>query len=182
MRAFGIDNLIVADVCKAGWESSVADRPVDVVIVPEVLEHLSDPGGFLDGLAAFAFERSANAVFTVPSPFGLGVIGSLLSNVEFVHPDHNYWFSYHTVITLLEKHGWSVEQVTPYSFEDVRVVAPIIDAFRGRGPLTGFKWSARVALRTPRRLLMRWLEKRSQFFSDGLIVTAHPVPNDLASR
>lgn len=180
LRSKGIANLFVADVCETGWGVQLRDTPTDLILVSEVIEHLSNPGFFLDQLAEFALARSAEAIFTVPSPFGLEVLRRLLRNTEFVHPDHNYWFSYHTILTLLSKHGWNATEIATYSFEDRRLLRPIADALQNkRSVIVAAKWGVRAALNTPRRMLAGFLESRSPFFSEGLIVVAAPRESPL---
>lgn len=74
----------------------------DVIIMGEVLEHLSNPGHLLDYLAG----QSVPVIITVPncgmSPYRFG------KNLEHVNPEHVAWYSYHTLKTLVERHGFRV--------------------------------------------------------------------------
>ncbi len=73
----------------------------DVVLVPEVIEHVPNVKSFLDELDTLSFER---IVFTVPNAF-MPPPGRLWNGshprkggmVEVVHPDHKCWYSPYTL-------------------------------------------------------------------------------------
>ena len=75
----------------------------DLAICGEVLEHLSNPGRFLDYLWRFKM----SIIFTVPN--ALSEIARRYANtgIESVNNDHVSWYSYHTMKVLLERHGFS---------------------------------------------------------------------------
>jgi hypothetical protein len=74
------------------------DSKYDVIIVPEVLEHVWNAKEFLDSL--FAIEHK-EIIITVPN---MGT-GQLFMHdeycVESVHPDHKYWFSPYTLYNIM---------------------------------------------------------------------------------
>lgn len=84
----------------------------DVVLVPEVLEHVGDAEAFLAELSGIDF---TNILITVPDAFSCRG-GHFDHNaesgvfVEVVHPDHNYWFSPYTLTNIVQKHtDWTVD-------------------------------------------------------------------------
>jgi len=87
---------------------------VDLILVPEVLEHLSNPGRFLDNLKRLNFCN--DIIISVPNAFSYRVLTLIEKNhTELVHPDHNYYFSCSTIRTLLRKHGFIItDQVFYY--------------------------------------------------------------------
>jgi len=89
-------------------------RNVDLILIPEVLEHLSNPGRFLDNLKRLNFCN--DIIISVPNAFSYRVLKLIEKNhTELVHPDHNYYFSYSTIRTLLRKHGFVItDQVSYY--------------------------------------------------------------------
>lgn len=84
----------------------------DVVLVPEVMEHVGDVRAFLQQLNTIDFK---SIMITVPDAFQCrgghfdydpahGVV------VEVVHPDHNYWFSPYTLSNCIQKYtDWSID-------------------------------------------------------------------------
>ena len=87
---------------------------VDVIVVPEVLEHLSNPGRALDNLAACGF--GGDIMITTPNAFSYRTNQVLRENVELVHPDHTCWFSSNTIRTLLTRHGFEIRRMLMYYY------------------------------------------------------------------
>jgi hypothetical protein len=82
---------------------------VGVVVCGEVLEHLSNPGWFLDRLRA-AYP-GVPVIVTVPNAFTeAGARRVMAAGVENVNEDHVAWYSYKTLSTLLGRHGYAVKE------------------------------------------------------------------------
>ena len=145
LRGQGHADLLLADVCEPGWVSELASRRFDVIVASEVLEHLDAPGAFLDAIVPLMTEGT-RLIVTVPNAFGLEGIRAMVRGNEHVHPDHNYWFSFHTLTTLLAKHGYAVAELLTYAFRSRR--------------------------RTLTRPVGTWLLRRNAFWGDGVIAVA----------
>ncbi len=79
---------------------------VEVVVIGEVLEHLSNPGQFLAKLhAAYACQK----IFTVPNAFNSGGRKWIAKGTENVNVDHVAWYSQQTLRELLSRHGMLVD-------------------------------------------------------------------------
>lgn len=61
----------------------------DLIVASEVLEHVSNPGLFLESLSQFNCE----VLLTVPNAYSYRAFQAMMSGREFVHDDHNYYFS-----------------------------------------------------------------------------------------
>lgn len=85
---------------------------VDVIVIPEVIEHLNNVGRALENLASCGFV--GDILISTPNAFSLRVIRMLGSGVELVHPDHNYYYSPTTLKTLLTKHGFELRRLVMY--------------------------------------------------------------------
>lgn len=85
---------------------------VDVIVIPEVLEHLDNIGLALDNLDNSGFD--GDILITTPNAFSYRTSVLLAQNVELVHPDHNCYFSVTTLTTLLEKHRFEVSRMLMY--------------------------------------------------------------------
>ncbi len=106
-RAPGVDeDLDLDDVSKPYVTAECADnvRP-DVIVCGEVLEHLSNPGWFLTRLRRQYADLPV--VFTVPNAFSHVAAQHIAKGVENVNRDHVAWYSYRTLMTLLERHGYT---------------------------------------------------------------------------
>lgn len=75
----------------------------DVIIVPEVLEHVGNAENFLTLLDQY----NSTLIITVPDIYQLKDSVFKLNDDEFiesVHPDHNCWYSPYTLKNLLKKY------------------------------------------------------------------------------
>jgi SAM-dependent methyltransferase len=112
-----LDVVGVEDARQRGYEAHAVDcrdvdavralglPPADLVVAGEVIEHLDDPGSFLDGLHALV-APSGLLVVTTPNASGLVNTAALLGNLEVNHPDHVVLYSCTTLDTMLTRHGW----------------------------------------------------------------------------
>ena len=132
-------------------------EPVDVVIAGEVVEHLDAPGPFFAALRQLVREDGL-LVVTTPNAYRLLNFLAPVGGVELVHPDHTAWHSPHTLATLLERSGWGVVGIAYYQNP-----APQLQGVTGtlvRGARAAFVRVGRLA----------------PYWSDGLVVWAHPAP------
>lgn len=91
--------------------SQVKDR-YDLVLVPEVLEHVPDVQGFLRDLNAVDCD---DYVLTVPDAYScwrqhFDYSSGAQTFVEVVHPDHNCWYTPFTLKNVLSKYTpWEID-------------------------------------------------------------------------
>lgn len=84
----------------------------DLVLVPEVLEHVSDVGAFLAGLHAL---KASHYIITVPDAYQcrerhFDHVKGADTFVEIVHPDHNCWYTPFTLSNVIAKYTpWTLD-------------------------------------------------------------------------
>jgi hypothetical protein len=181
----GVGNLIVGDVCALDEIEALRGKSFDVIVASEVVEHLQNPGLFLQAVQSVMTAASTQLIITVPNAFRIDTLYSLLGNVERVHPDHNFWFSYHTITNLVQKSGLVVKEVCTYSFPTTRFSLKRARRVVKNPPASASNVGTTVANRTralllgrmlsylrlvPKWLLVGFLLRRSPFFGDGLVV------------
>ncbi len=184
LRGHGFDHLFTGDICTPeGW-AQLDGRTFDVILASEVVEHLMDVGAFLKNVQQAMRPDHTELIITVPNAFRLSTLMGLLRGEEFVHPDHNYWFSYVTATNLLRKSGLTLTDLYVYSMQPWRLrpgraagsgpsVAPIGtgQARASNGPSFVQRGMAYV-FSLPKRILLSWLFRRTPFWGDGLILVA----------
>ena len=84
---------------------------VTLILISELIEHLSNPGRCLEALRA-AYPTTPCYV-TVPQAGAY----RLVDGREMVHPDHVAYYSYTTLLTLLRRHGFVVAEARWYHGE-----------------------------------------------------------------
>jgi SAM-dependent methyltransferase len=197
MQAHGYPHLYLADIEDLSTVPQLKGQSFDLILLSEVMEHLDNPGRFLQG-ARFLFGPETELLITVPNATSLANWMMNWDAKELVHPDHNYWFSLHTLTALLGKFGYQVTYRAVYSQYNFRrsISGHLAQRLLGRGkprPVSlGDSGEAGVNLdetgqnqaRKPNvagwlqavrvTLMYRRYLSRNPFFADGLIVVAKP--------
>lgn len=141
-----IDNIIHGNVEMP--DSLKFRQDFDVVVVGELLEHLANPGLFLENLSNSCTTRTT-VVISVPNAFAIKSFLRVMTGRELVHPDHVAYYSSRTLEALLQRHGFSMKSVKSY-----------------------FVMSRNPIKRGLQSLLHLGVKFFSPFLADGLIVTA----------
>jgi SAM-dependent methyltransferase len=192
LRDNGFENLIVGDASEIDQIEVLTKRDFDIVLASEIIEHLQNPGQFLRNIRAVMRPNRTELIATVPNAHRIDTLFWLLRGIEYVHPDHNYWFSYQTATNLLGKSGLKVEEVYVYSFRPHRIIPDFVKGILTKGDqshepppgrpaklpeasLSGIPL-VREGLRYigsfPVRVLLSLLYRRTAFFGDGIILVA----------
>lgn len=185
----GFGQLFVGDVCELSTFARLGDTRFEVILASEVMEHLLNPGLFLDAVKTVMTPGETTLIVTVPNAFRISTLLWLRNGVEYVHPDHNYWFSCYTAANLLRKCGFAVDSVLMYTHEKQLGLARQVRRLMGRwGPArapaavgvpgtptvttTGGGQAASYLRTLPRRLLASIFFHNGPFWGDGVIVIA----------
>ncbi|MEQ1763869.1 MAG: methyltransferase domain-containing protein [Pyrinomonadaceae bacterium] len=116
LNAAGFDNIFQGDL--EHLDEVRIDQQFDVIVAGEMIEHLNNPGLFLDGIKRFMTADTRLVLTTINAYCGMrfvmyGLRGKR-GSVEFVHPDHVAYYSYSTLKVLLERHGMHVNSFLFY--------------------------------------------------------------------
>ncbi len=153
-----------ADCTKPDEVRSLGIEPAEVVIAGELIEHLDNPGGFLEA-SHHLVAKGGRLIITTPNAHGLMNSGAAIAGFEVNHPDHVTLYSYVTLKKMLQNHGWIVERAATY-------VPEVKSTDRMSGRLKALSIGARAVLGAE-RLLARL---GRPFVADGLIVVARSAP------
>ena len=166
----------VEDARRQGYEAHVADcrnpeaiealglEPAELVVAGEIIEHLDDPGSFLDGLHPLV-TPGGTLLLSTPNAYGLGNVFASLAGFEVNHPDHVTMFSWQTLTNLLARHGWRAVGAKTFVFQ----VKPSTGASSRQRT---FEAGARAIIALERTLG----RLGAPFAADGLIILARPTP------
>jgi hypothetical protein len=86
----------------------------DIVLIPEVMEHVANVGDFLRKVDSV---RAGSVVLTVPDAFQCArghfdYDATSKTFVEVVHPDHNCWYTPYTLQSTISKFtNWSIQGI-----------------------------------------------------------------------
>ena len=129
----------------------------DIVLMPEVIEHLPNVGQVLTGARRF-LAPEGRLVLGTPNSFKLHNTLTVLRGFEENNPDHKYYFSYVTLKSLLTELGFVVEDWRIYIY--------------GNPNRRYFKYGRRGL----RALCKSICININPWFGDGIIAIARPGP------
>lgn len=112
LASHGSANLFQTDL--ENLQNVAVEETFDVIIAGEVIEHLNNPGLFLEGIKRFMHESSLLVITTINAYCGVRFLQYGLrgkgGSQEPVHPDHVAYYSYSTLGMLLSRHGLAVDR------------------------------------------------------------------------
>jgi SAM-dependent methyltransferase len=116
LAGHGASDLYRADLQKL--EDVELNETFDVIIAGEMIEHLNNPGLFLEGIKRFMNDKTLLVITTINAYCGMrfwiyGLRGKK-GSVEPVHPDHVAYYSYSTLGLLLARHDLQTEKFMFY--------------------------------------------------------------------
>jgi SAM-dependent methyltransferase len=95
---------------KVAAESFHFDRKFDVIFAGDLIEHVVNPGLFLDNVKKHLVP-GGRLIMTTPNTFNLFVMAGKLTRPEPpINPDHTFYFNRRTIAVLLQKCGMEVDQ------------------------------------------------------------------------
>ena len=102
-RRLGFENVHELDIFSEHAPTAMAAWQLDLVLVPDVIEHLPDPAAFLRRLLQCL--PKAEFVITVPNALSLRNAAQALGGIERINTDHRAWFSPFTLLKVLAEAG-----------------------------------------------------------------------------
>jgi SAM-dependent methyltransferase len=117
LRESGTKNLFLADLEKL--EDVDLNETFDVIVAGEMIEHLSNVGLFLRGIARFMNNNTKLIITTVNAYGGLRFMLYALrgkgGTAEPVHPDHVAYYSFSTLSLVINREKLSVKEFYFYN-------------------------------------------------------------------
>jgi 2-polyprenyl-3-methyl-5-hydroxy-6-metoxy-1,4-benzoquinol methylase len=106
----GFKNLAIANVEDLRVHNPLGQDKYDVIVAGEIIEHLPNPGLFLDAIKPLLKQPNGRLVLTtINATNAFRLTYMLLRGEEIVHPDHVSYYSRKTLIKLLTLLGFEVE-------------------------------------------------------------------------
>ncbi len=94
---------------KQSAESFELGKKFDIIFAGDLIEHLSNPGLFLQCSKKHLNDNGV-LIITTPNAFNLFVLaGKIMNDEPVVNSDHTCYFNFKTIKTLLSKNEWSVK-------------------------------------------------------------------------
>ncbi len=116
LKSHGSEQIMLADL--EHLDEVDLNQTFDVIVAGEMIEHLNNPGLFLNGIKRFMHDGSRMLLTTINAYCGMRFfwycIRGKRGSIELVHPDHVAYYSYSTLKLLIERHGMHVESFLFY--------------------------------------------------------------------
>ncbi len=116
LQEHGSKNLYQADLEKL--EDVDCDEKFEVIVAGEMIEHLNNPGLFLQGVKRFMDSETRLIITTINAycamRFAVYGLRGRGGSAEPVHPDHVAYYSYSTLNLLLKRHNFEVSEFLFY--------------------------------------------------------------------
>lgn len=138
LRRMGFERLLEGNV--EDLDPALAREDFEVILAGEIIEHLANPGLFLDGVARIMGPQSIFMLTTVNATTLKGFLHGLMRR-EKVHPDHLAYYSYRTLRHLLERQGFSCREVAFYQDVEGSGLARLLDGALSLGARLAPAWA-----------------------------------------
>ncbi len=116
LKGHGVNDIFQADL--EHLEKVPVNETFDVIVAGEMIEHLNNPGLFLEGIKRFMAPETELVITTINAYCGMRFFWySMTRNHgrnEPVHPDHVAYYSYSTLSLLARRHGFDVAKFMFY--------------------------------------------------------------------
>jgi len=147
LKRFNINNIYYGDIVLNKYEREVLKQKYDIILIPDVLEHLTNPGLALRNIKKFC-NKNIEIIITVPNVWSIFHIKNHFTSKEKVHPDHCFWPSLLTMSNLIKKSGFRIIKRTyalsgasnnPHGLKGKIFKRIILDKYEFLGPVLIFK-------------------------------------------
>ena len=115
LREMGFDNIIHCNAEQ--MDLGLQGEEFDMILAGEIIEHVANPGMFLDSISKIMSSKTELLLTTVNAFSFKSFLFSLMRK-EKVHEDHNYYFSYRTLIQLFQKFNLKCQDV--YYYQEIQ--------------------------------------------------------------
>lgn len=92
---------IHGDLSKEEVRSKIAIYSADIILVPDVIEHVPNQYEFISGLLLMSHELQAQLIITTPNQYSLKAMLAALVGLDFTHTDHRLIHNQSTLQTAI---------------------------------------------------------------------------------
>lgn len=109
-----IDNVVYGDVEDPSTFDIDRDflKKADIVLIPDLIEHLNNPGEMLDGIRKY-FSKNVKIIILTPNPTAWYYFVATLFNKEIYSPYHTASFTTENMAVLLNRYGFKIDKTFP---------------------------------------------------------------------
>ncbi|CAG1770991.1 hypothetical protein BAC3_01479 [uncultured bacterium] len=115
LAAMGVNNICYGDIQDTATFTcpAAAFQETDTLLIPDVIEHLNNPGQMLQGIRD-AFNKDVRIIITTPNPYMIMNFYDTLRRREGYSKWHTCYFSIANMKILLGRYGITIREIYPY--------------------------------------------------------------------
>lgn len=111
----GDNDVILCNIITDNVDSyEIFNSKFDYILLPDVLEHVANPGLMIEKLYKLCLKTEAKLLVTVPNAYNAYSFVEGLNGREHIHPDHYFYFSPYTLQKILTDYNFFVEDLSFY--------------------------------------------------------------------
>ena len=120
-------NIVKGDVEELSSVNELKNKKFDIIVAGDLIEHLFNPGRFLEGMKPF-FHENTELILTTPNCFSTSyMLPYIFSGFEIVREDHTCWYSEKTLKQLILMSGYAVKE---FHYRSEKIINGIRPFFR----------------------------------------------------
>jgi 2-polyprenyl-3-methyl-5-hydroxy-6-metoxy-1,4-benzoquinol methylase len=117
-------NIIKGNVEELSFVNELKNQKFDIIVAGDLIEHLFNPGRFLEGIKPF-FHENTELILTTPNCFSTSyMLSYIFSGFEIVREDHTCWYSEKTLKQLLEMNNYEITEFHYSSEKKINGIRP----------------------------------------------------------
>lgn len=111
LKSKGVEDIYTCNLYELEEHKELLKDKFDYILFSEVIEHLPNTGLALEKIKKFILKTDPQTKLIITTPNVHNFIfrfTDAFKNIERVHPDHYYYFSYRTLLKLLSDTGFTI--------------------------------------------------------------------------
>jgi len=102
------------DIEENDFSAKFNNLEIDVILLPDVIEHLNNPGLALANIRALCIKNGCKLIITAPNAYSIKSYLRVLIGYEYIHQDHVAFYSVYTLYNLLKRFEFDCEDFFSY--------------------------------------------------------------------
>ncbi|MCH7518012.1 MAG: methyltransferase domain-containing protein [Candidatus Dadabacteria bacterium] len=97
------------DIESKEFPGKLQSLDVDIILLPDVIEHLNNPGLALANIRALCVKNGCKLIITAPNAYSIKSYFRVVIGYEYIHQDHVAFYSIYTLYNLLKRFEFDCE-------------------------------------------------------------------------
>lgn len=108
---YKMNDIYCIDIVNDNLPNDIANIKFDYLLIPDVIEHISNPQQFLFSIKEKLKDSVKEVVVTTPNAFRWNNFINTFKNSECINTDHRFWFTPYTLSKIMYDSKYEVEKI-----------------------------------------------------------------------